>query len=125
MIKWTCVYCGSVEQLHFLPDRCSSCGGPMETQDGRSTASGFCEDVTNLYAQRGELAEQLRLENWAKEAIADFDAELAAASDEPAAVIRLWQRGGVLTPAQREIIDDALASNRFEMLMGVYGQAAA
>lgn len=114
MKLWTCTSCGAVERLHTIPTGCSVCGGQMETQDDRLVI-GFCEGAVRYAAFTP-------VESWAKQAIADFEAEMAA--DDLAAAIGLWQSGKDLTDAQQSVLDDALTANRVGLILRVYEKAA-
>lgn len=98
MVSWTCTCCGAVERLTFTPDGCSSCGGTMETQDGRSTA-----------AVESDADWQLRIDAW---------------WGDPAAIVALWKSGQPLTSDMQCKIDEMLAANRTHMLGEIYREAA-
>ncbi len=97
MALWICNNCGAAEHLTYFPDCCSSCGGSMETQDGRSTVSS------------------------------DFngnnDVLIAAYGGDASAVVTLWFENE-LPSSMRPTIDEMLAANRLRMLETIYGVAA-
>jgi len=99
MILWNCTNCGAGECLTFIPDCCSSCGGPMETQDGRSTLGSLETDP-------------------------DWEMEICAYNGEPDAIIAMWQSGRPLTLAMQSVLDDMLLANRIELITEVYRDAA-
>lgn len=99
MALWICTCCGATELLTFIPDGCSSCGGAMETQDGRSTAAA--EDMPH------------------------HDMETGAHAGDPAAIIALWQEGRPLTSTMRARLDELLLANRLGLISAVYGAEAA
>lgn len=98
-MSWTCIRCGAVERLHIFPDCCSSCGGAMTSEDGRSTAAaGSGPEIP-------------------------FEIHSAAADGDRAAVVELWQLGAPACTYRRDAIDDLLLLNRVDMLMAVFGSA--
>lgn len=106
MALWICTACGSAENLTFYPDCCSSCGGSMETQDGRNTLSaGLGEEAD--YWERLESA-------WND-----------GPNEDEAAIIRMWQRGRPLSNAQQRVLDDLRLTNSITAIGAIFGGVAA
>jgi hypothetical protein len=94
---WTCNTCGASERLTVTPDCCSSCGGMMETQDGRSTYAGSSDQLNFICSMMG-----------------------GADAGDLAAIIALWQAGYALPEPQRAILDNLLLANRVELMSSSY-----
>ncbi|MGV1752824.1 hypothetical protein [Agrobacterium sp. CG674] len=101
MMRWTCTNCGAVERLTFYPDDCSSCGGAMINDDGRST---HCDDYG--------LDDQ------------DYGLLDAAAEGDKAANVILWQERAPACDYSPEMIADLALQNRIDMMQAIYGAAA-
>lgn len=101
MMMWTCTNCGAVERLTFYPDCCSSCGGAMICDDGRTT------NCANEY-----------------QTDQDYDLLDAAAEGDPAANVILWQERAPTYVYSPEMIANLALQNRIDMMQAIYGAAA-
>ena len=97
MRSWTCIKCGATERLSFFPDCCSSCGGSMVDDEGRST----------LRADNGEMPSEVYQ---------------AAVEGDRAAIVELWHAGALDNSLNslRCLLDDMLLENRIDMMMQVF-----
>ncbi|MFC3074956.1 hypothetical protein [Shinella pollutisoli] len=98
MTLWTCIHCGAVERLTFFPDGCSSCGGPMESEDRRTT-----------FAEEPEIP---------------FEVYHLAAEGDAAATIDLWHAGAPRSAYRQDVLDELLLRNRHEQLVALFGEVA-
>lgn len=107
MRRWTCISCGAVERLTITPDCCSSCGGSMTDDEGRSTLSSDWLSPEELEAHYQDMDRIYE--------------EFAAEQGDPESVIRVWQRGNPLTRDQQDIVDAAMRQNAMEMALQCLG----
>lgn len=98
MKRWTCTHCGAVERLTFYPDACSSCGGPMVSDDERSTARAEPE--------------------------IPFDVYQGAADGYADATIEMWHLGAPRGTYSQQVLDTLILQNRHEQLVSLYREAA-
>lgn len=98
MKLWTCITCGAVERLNHYPDCCSSCGGAMESEEGRAS--------------------------FAEEQQVPFEVYLGASEGDPRSTIELWHLGAPLGPVSQDRLDDLMLQNRHEQLLALFGEAA-
>ncbi|KQZ96816.1 hypothetical protein ASD74_06050 [Rhizobium sp. Root564] len=90
-----------MEQLNIYPDACSSCGGAMICDDGRTTN---CANDTHI-TESNELL-------------------YAAAEGDPEANLILWQERAPKAVYNADMIADLLLQNRIAMMQAIYGAAA-
>ncbi|KIP99097.1 hypothetical protein RU07_20755 [Agrobacterium tumefaciens] len=101
MMMWTCTNCGAVERLTIYPDCCSSCGGAMICDDGRTTHGANDADITECH----ELLD-------------------AAGEGDATAHVILWQERAPTYYYSPEMIADLALQNRIDMMQAIYGVAA-
>jgi len=97
MKLWTCITCGAVERLTFYPDCCSSCGGAMESEEGRTT-----------FAEAPEIP---------------FEVYHAASNGDAGATVSLRMLDAPKDTYSQDRIDELLLRNRHEQLMSLFEAA--